>query len=119
MTTDDVVQLLRDCRFRQNRERDLQDGVEGLLRTHGMEYRREHWFDPINRVDFWLPGIGLALEIKVAGSLTDVAMQLDRYAAVPSVRSLILLTGRRGHGALPATVRGKPLTVVYARKVGL
>ena len=119
MTTDDVAQLLRTHQFRQNREKDLQDGTESLLRAHAVDFRREHWFDPVNRVDFWLPDIGLALEIKVAGSLTDVAMQLDRYAAVPVVKGLILLTGRRGHGALPSSVRGKSLTIVYARRMGL
>lgn len=115
----DLLRLIRGYRLRRGREKELQDGVEEILRSRRIPFVREHRFDAANRVDFWMPVDGVALEIKIRGTVTDVIMQLARYAEFPEVRGLVLLSTRQTHLGMPDTLNGKPLHVDIVRGKGL
>lgn len=75
----------------------LQEEIEAVLSAHAHPYEREVRLTPGERIDFLVgekgePGIGL--EIKVAGSSTEVTRQLLRYAAHERVTGLVLFTTR-------------------------
>lgn len=72
----------------------------------------EHIFDKKNRIDFYLPDVGVGVECKVQGSVATVAEQLQRYAQRDEVRGLVLVTRCRAH-RLPTTIAGKPLRVIW------
>ncbi len=92
-------------------EDHLQDQLAEVLAALGPA--REHDLAPHGRVDFWFPDARLALEVKVQGSPSSVARQLVGYAQHPSVRALLLVTGRRRLGSLvPPLINGKPVDVV-------
>lgn len=120
MNTRDLARVFGMYSFRCGREIDLQAGVELALAGLGTPYEREYRFDRRNRIDFWLPEPGIGIEIKIQGSVTDVLLQLSRYAAFPQVHGLVLLTTRRTHLQIREnTVEGKPLEIVLARGLGL
>ncbi len=119
MDAEDLADLLKKYRLRWSREKDLQDGVEQVLRCEDVPFVREYCFDAANRVDFWLPDFGIALEIKIKGSLTDVALQLSRYAEFIEVREILLLTAVRAHASVPRRINNKPIVVESVRSLGL
>jgi hypothetical protein len=69
-----------------------------------------------DRVDFFYGGV--AIEVKVDGSTSEVTAQLQRYALHPSVREILLVTTRSRH-TVPAELGGKPVTVLLLRKHAL
>ncbi len=89
-------------------------------------YVREHAFpDPRHRgrrlrPDFWFPRSGIVAELKArdgGGTPAQVADQLARYAEIPDVRGILLLTGSaRLAAGLPSTILGKPLRVLVVRQ---
>lgn len=68
---------------------------------------------PEDRIDFWLPRVGVGLEVKVQGSSMAVARQLLRYVAHRDVRHLVLITTRVRLTSLTRVWReATPLTVI-------
>lgn len=87
--------------------------VGSILTRHGIPFVAEHDLpESYGRIDFYLPGPDIGLELKVKGSPSEVMRQLHRYALAPPIRELVLLTGRARLSGLPPTLNGKPLTVV-------
>ena len=115
MNAEDLASLLRQYRLRRYCEKALQVSVEMVLRRENVPFAREHCFNPANRVDFWLPDFGIALEIKIKGSLTDVTLQLSRYAEFPEVGEILLLTTLRAHASVPRRINNKPVVVEKVR----
>ncbi len=103
-----LVAALRRRRFLYNSERELQDGIEIVLRSEELEYERERELAPDDIIDFMVFGT-VGLEVKIKGSPSEVARQLLRYAGHDAVRELVLVTGRAALAALPDTLMGKPL----------
>ena len=94
-------------------ESAFQTGVELVLQKHGIAYIREWDLGrAFGRIDFYLPGSGTGLELKIKGSPSDVARQLYRYCLSPDIASLILLTPRHRLARMPETMNGKPLLSV-------
>lgn len=87
-----LVDLLESYRFSFRSERDLQDGVEGVLGAGGLEFEREVRLNARDRIDFMVGSIGL--EVKIAGSATNLLRQLARYAEHERVDSLVVVTSR-------------------------
>lgn len=68
-----------------------------------------------DRVDLFVevtPSTGIAVEIKVAGVLPDVAEQLLRYAEHDEVVGILLVTTRSAHLQIPGELLGKPCRVL-------
>lgn len=110
---DRLLNALRAYQFQFRDELELQSGVQLLLEQEGFKALREYGLGEAGRVDFFISGI--ALEIKVDGSLAAVTRQLYRYAEHACVLGIILLTSRRKHNKLPDSMAGKPVRVVVVR----
>jgi hypothetical protein len=108
-----LCKLLKQSSFSYGtEERKLQDAIEELLKSKGVEYKREYVFDSDNRIDF-LVGVGIGIEIKIKGAVNSVDSQLTRYAQFSEVSSLILVTTKSEHKLLPQEILTKPLYIVH------
>lgn len=106
-----LVGSLRKRRFIYQNEKDLQAGVETILKEDGFDFVRECQLGDAGIIDFFVGGF-LGIEIKIKGSPSEVARQLLRYAGRDEVKSLVLVTGRSLLSSLPSELLGKPLTLV-------
>jgi hypothetical protein len=111
MTTDEIVAALAPYRFTSYTERSLQDVIARALETAGIDFRREKPLSVEDRPDFLCEGV--AVEIKIKGSLADVTRQLHRYAQHPSVTSLLLVTTKAAHTRIAREMNGKPVHVHF------
>lgn len=105
-----VVALSIRC-FRWRHEGDVQDSIAGVLELADVAFAREVRLTDQDRIDFLVHDIGI--EVKCEGSAGAVERQLTRYAASPRIAALVLATTRSQLRAMPATVGGKPLRVVF------
>lgn len=109
-----IVSALVGRRYRFASERDLHDGVEQVLRAGAWSVGREVKC-AAGRLDLLVgraaPG-RIAIEIKIGGALPDLHRQLIRYAALPELDALLVVTSRRAHDALPPTIDRKPVRVL-------
>lgn len=97
-------------RYRFSDETMLQNGIAKVLAEDGIAFEREY---PLgrDRVDFFVQGI--ALEVKVDGSLSEVTRQLHRYAQHPDVQIVALVTTKSQHCRMPSEMAGKPVRVIH------
>lgn len=93
----EVANVISCHRFAWASERELQDGLERLLRERGWSYAREHRLSAKDRPDFWLYEAGLAIEVKIKGAAAGLLRQVERYLAHEEVRAVIVVTTRRQH----------------------
>ena len=100
-----------------NRSR-IREGVEEVFEAEGWAVQHECplGLNQKDRVDFFYDGV--AIEVKVDGSTSDVTAQLQRYALHGSVREVLLITTRSRH-VIPAELGGKPVTVLLLRNHAL
>jgi hypothetical protein len=56
---------------------------------------------------------GIAVEVKVAGSVSAVTRQLLRYAYYPEVTELALVTTKVQHRQVPSLMSGKTVRVIH------
>lgn len=110
MKVSELAALLKSKHFQYSSERDLQDGIEVVVKAAGIAYERERELGPGDIIDFLVGDIGL--EVKIQGSPAEVARQLLRYASHSDIREIVLVTGKQRLGALPERLMGKPVTVV-------
>jgi len=106
----EIATLLRHHRFNACGEDDLQRGIEKMLTDAGIAFEREFHLDAHSRIDFLVGDIGI--EVKVDGSLNDVMRQVQRYLGFEHIGSLVVVTTRSRHRALPLEMRGKQIHVV-------
>lgn len=112
MTAPEIAALLGAARFQFSSEDDLQRGIDGLLKSKGLSSQREVVLGPHDRVDFLLDG-GIGIEVKVRGNASDLGAQVERYMESARVESVIVVTSRMTHLALPETISGKRVYVVH------
>jgi hypothetical protein len=112
-TAEQIAMRLRSFRMRTGQESDFQHDVATILARDGCVFEREYDLGPgRGRIDFYLPEIRTGLELKVKGTLADVARQLQRYATSREIEALVLVTGRTRLAAMPETLGGKPVHLV-------
>lgn len=109
---DTILEVLRSARFRWTNEEDVQIGIAELLNGVGVEFKREARLGVRDRIDF-LAAEGVGIEVKVAGTVSDLGMQALRYVAHERVKALVVVTTRARHTFLPPTLQGKPVHVVH------
>jgi hypothetical protein len=107
-----VADVLRQVRVAMTTEKDLQAGIGEALTQAGIQHRREVTVTG-GVIDFTVGRIGI--EVKVKGSVSSVARQLQRYAHAPELDELVVATTRPGLADLPASLGGKAVTVVVMR----
>lgn len=118
MNAGELAAALVSFRFRYNNEAELQAGVFHALTTMKVAFVPEYHLTPKDRVDFFVPGDGIGIEVKTHDSrggagLAAVTRQLWRYAKSDEVKALVLVTTRSKHRDLPKEILGKPLLVVH------
>jgi hypothetical protein len=91
----------------------MQADVGRILIAAGIEAVREYQLGDGDRVDFFVPATGTAVECKVRGGMAEVFLQLARYAKRAEVREIVLVTASPAHRRISA-VEGKSVEVVYA-----
>lgn len=109
-----LVEILRRAietsRVPLSSEKEAQAALAEVLRKLDIDFKREHRLAPGDILDFWLPdgnGLALVMEVKMnAARPAEIRRQLERYAAHPQVRGVILVSNRAM--PLPVEIAGKP-----------
>lgn len=92
-------------------ERDLHHDIGKALRSARVPVRHEVTLGPGAKIDFVSRGVGI--EIKTAGSPTNVKKQLQRYHATGKLSCIVLLTTRADHIAeIPESGLGGITTII-------
>ena len=107
-----LADILSGFSFAITCEEDLQVGVGRALERAGVVAERERKLGR-DRVDFFVDGI--AVEVKIEGSLSAVTRQLHRYSEHPDVKAVLLVTTKMQHDRMPETMSGKPVRVVRVK----
>lgn len=110
MTAAALAELVSRTSFAYRDEDQLQAGLAALFTDAGHACEREVRLSRADRLDLLVERV--CVEVKVAGTVDRLATQLARYAASDRVAEFLVVTNRARHGALPAEVGGKPITVV-------
>lgn len=108
MTSPDLISTLSRLRFRFATEKDLQDGFEKVFRENGIPFQREFPISERDRLDFLVAG-GIALEVKIKGSLPDLVRQIARYARHDDIREILVVGTPRWIPRVPVAIEGKPV----------
>jgi len=98
---------LRAHTYRVASECDLQDAVAAVLAEIGPV---REWIHGRDRPDFFLDGV--AIEVKIDGSLSALTRQCHRYAQIGEVAAILVVTNRHRLAQLPEEMNGKPVRVV-------
>ena len=114
-----VVAALGERVYRAARERELQDGIETVLRENNFRVEREFRLSDRDRPDF-LVNDAVAIEVKMRASGSAVLSQLARYASDQRVKAIVVATPRLSSLAgMPAEILGVPVRVVALPGPGL
>lgn len=107
MQVQKIIDVLKNLRVSiVEEELDLQQQIATELQKAGVEFKREYRIGRRNRVDFMVAG-GIVLEVKKGKPyIGNVLGQLERYAAFPEVKAIILVVERNLD--LPKTINSKP-----------
>lgn len=108
MTIEKLSNLLTGYRFHFVSEKDLQNGIETILTQAGIPYHRETALSAPDRPDFIIED-GIALEVKIKGSLADLLRQASRYAEHAEVTGILVVGTPHWFSRVPATLSGKPV----------
>lgn len=105
------LHLFADRAFKAVDELALQDEIARVLGAGGFAFEREVRLSDADRIDFLVGDIGL--EVKTAGTRTQVIRQLHRYAQHERIGELVLATTRWSHASsLPVAMSGKRLSIL-------
>lgn len=105
MNAEDLGRLLQGYRFTTSSEALLQQGIERVLREHGIGHEREVRLAARDRIDFLVGDVGV--ECKVDGSLPSLIRQLERYALHERIGKLLVVSSRLRLGGVPRELHGK------------
>jgi hypothetical protein len=101
--------MIARYRFSFTSEKELQDGIAAMLVKERIPYLRELTLTlQGDRPDFMLHN-GIALEIKIKGSLADLLRQASRYAGHKEVNGILVVGTPHWLPRIPATLSGKPV----------
>lgn len=121
VTTERVLAALARIRMpRATTEYDVQRTIQQALDGDCIPYEKEYSLGPRNRIDFLIkPGIGIEVKNGTPTSST-VAAQLERYAAFPTITTLVLVVQRHVFNFPSMTTNGKPVHYVsLTRQLGI
>jgi len=100
--------------YRYSDEDQLHGILAGLLTEAGeCGFTREYAVDRKNRFDFWFQDEGLVIEVKVKGSLSQALRQIDRYAALPQVKGILLASTLRWTDIAISSLHGVPVRGIH------
>lgn len=90
----------------------LQDAIAEAFAAAGIAFEREVCLTDKDRIDFIVEG-RVGIEVKIEGGLSEVTRQLHRYAQCDRLESLVLVTTRMRHLALPRELNAKHVSIVH------
>jgi hypothetical protein len=108
VTLEKLSNMITNYRFCCVSEKDLQDGIAAVLLKENIPCLRECTLSAPDRPDFMLEG-GIALEIKIKGSLAELIRQASRYAEHEEVTGILVVGTPHWFPRIPATLGGKPV----------
>lgn len=108
-TPEAVVGILRGLRLPLHDEIRTQADIHAAFGAAGFDCVREHRLDRGRKPDFFFPGTGMVVEIKVKGGKRAIHDQCRRYCEHPDVRCLVL--GTAVATGFPPELAGKPCYV--------
>lgn len=122
-----LANAIRGYRFSYVDEYELQQGVANVLEDVNAPARREYRISGKDRLDFFVPVAlgddvdddwdppmrGVAIEVKISGSLTDLTIQVHRYMQSEEVVGVVVVTPKMRLTRMPAEINGKPLRVAH------
>jgi hypothetical protein len=111
MTALELRIKLSRYRFNFVHEDQLQNGIAQALVTEGIEFEAEVKLSVRDRIDFMVGKLGI--EVKVASPPALVMKQIHRYAQLPQIDEILLITNRCRHLMVPEIVNGKPVEVLF------
>ena len=111
---DALQQRILGYTYPYGNELDLQNAVQDALLDSGYYFQREY-INGSDRIDFLVTDgdQGIALECKIKGGPTAVLEQLLRYADLPEVDAVLLVTSRHTHRFDCETLNGKPFSIAW------
>lgn len=95
--------------------------ADALEHAHIHAEREVRLSDGISRIDILaiVDDSTVGVEVKIDGSGADVARQVSRYARLPDLDAVVLVTTRSRHHHLPAEISGTPVRLVSYVTAGL
>jgi len=117
---EDLVGVLQSHIVRGQRETQIQDGVERVLRVAtDYEVVRECRLSAQDRPDFLVDG-RVVIEVKMRASGSEVLWQLGRYAAHERVEAIVVASPRFSTlSRIPSMIHGVAVRVVGLSGAGL
>lgn len=110
-TLQTLYETLAQYFFPYRNEDELQRGIEAALTHHSIPFVREYQLTKSDRLDFFCDGI--AIEIKIGGSNSEVIRQLHRYLKDDRVEKVLLVTSRAKHLNIPHTLNDKSIMILW------
>ena len=110
-----IIEILSRCAFDQSSEKRMQDGVAEILKANDIDFIKEHQFSRKDRMDFFIPKLGIGIECKIKGGEVALIGQVLRYAQHEEVKEIMVVTTK--HHNLPLTANFKPVHVILSRKL--
>ena len=107
-----IADRLSLFQFNFKSEMELHEGIAQVLSMADIRFDREVHISTHERLDL-LTHEGIALEIKVRGSLSDVTRQVYRYAQQPRVRGILVVSS--SIRSEPLKFEGKPVEFTTLR----
>jgi hypothetical protein len=103
----EFIGLMRRTPLVLKDEKSVQEGIALVLKSHGIDFKREVRLSGADIVDFMLPG-GVAVEIKVniKGQARAIFRQCERYCEHEQVKALVLMSSKTM--GFPPEIKGKP-----------
>ena len=105
---DELIDVLERFRFRYTDENELQQGIAKALTLRGITFEREKVLSRPDRPDFLVCG-GVAIEVKIKGSLADLLRQVSRYATHTEVIGVLAVGTPKWLPQVPEELCGKPV----------
>ena len=105
---ENLISILSRRRYRFTDENDLQRGIEQVLTEAKIDFQREARLNASDRLDFLLPG-GVAIEVKIKGSIAELLRQASRYLARPEIQAVLVVGSPHWITRVPETLNDKPL----------
>jgi len=107
---DDIIAVIQKYKINFTNEKELQQGIAGILDREDVSYGREVVLGAHDRIDFLVEGLGI--EVKIGGSLSSLLRQLYQYAKHENIECLLVISSRKSLTRLPEEIRGKPIRVI-------
>lgn len=104
-----ICDLLSRFKYSCHTEKSLQDGIEAVFIAREVEFKRELHISKKDRPDFIMPN-GIAIEVKIQGTLSQFLRQASRYLLDEKITELILVGTPHWINSVPPLLHNKSIS---------